>query len=439
MGLPIVAIIGRPNVGKSTLFNRFSKSNNAVVDNTPGVTRDRNYSVVNWGSRSLVVVDTGGLVIAPRGEMELSVTKQAEIAASEADVVIFVVEKTITPEDKEIANRLRIEKFPVLLAVNKIDSEKEIQMAADAWSLAIGEPHSISAKNGRGVADLLDRIMEVLPESGKGEESHGEIRIAVIGKPNVGKSSFVNKLLGEEKLIVDSRPGTTRDPIDTHFTYNGKKWVFTDTAGLLRKQQYGIEYYSSLRTVSAVKRSDVVFLLTDAEVGFKQQDKRIAGMSIDFIKGIVIGINKWDLIEAETNTAAEKRKEILAEANFLRFSPLITLSALTGQRVRKVLQLLETVAEERKKRIPTSEFNNFIERIKIKNPPPIVQGKRSNILYATQEGINPPVFVLFCRGIKFISQNYKRFIINSIRSEYGFEGVSIKVVFREHKRERELV
>ncbi|HHS50855.1 MAG TPA: ribosome biogenesis GTPase Der [candidate division Zixibacteria bacterium] len=436
MGLPVVAIVGRPNVGKSTLFNRLSKSN-AVVDDTPGVTRDRNYSVVNWGGREFIIVDTGGLVTVPRGEMELNISKQAEIAAAEADIVLFLAEKIITHEDAEIAQRLRRGEFPLIFAVNKVDKDKDEQEAVEGWRLAIGDPHSISAKNGRGVADLLDNILLQLPEGGKGEEPHAEIRIAIVGKPNVGKSSFVNKLLGEEKIIVDTKPGTTRDPIDTCFTFNGRSWMLTDTAGLLKKKQFGIEYYSSLRTVSTIKRSDVVLLLTDAVEGFNQQDKRIAGMAVDFIKGLVIGINKWDLVEAETNTAIEKEREINANARFLNFAPIITLSALTGQRVRKVISLLEKIADERKKRIPTAEFNDFIERITLKKPPPIVSGKRSNFLYATQESSNPPVFVIFCRGAKFVPDSYRRYIMNCIRNEYGFEGVSLKLVLRESRKGRE--
>ncbi len=434
MGFPVVAIIGRPNVGKSTLFNRLTRTKNVIVDDTPGVTRDRNYAIVNWNGRDFVVVDTGGLVISPREGMELSIVKQAELAAQDADLVLFVVEKTITNEDKDIADKLRKENFPIILVVNKADNESDFNNAVDGWRLAIGEPRPISAKNGRGVGDLLDEIIDTIPESGKGEDPHAEIRISVVGKPNVGKSSFVNKMLGEEKLIVDAKPGTTRDPIDTYFNYNGRRWALTDTAGLLKKQQTGIEYYSSLRTISAIKRSDVVLLLTDAIEGFNQQDKRIAGMAVDFIKGLVIGINKWDLVEADSKTAAQKEKDIQHGAGFLDFVPITTLSALTGQRVRRVLSILEEVADERKRRVPTAEFNSFIEKITRNNPTPVVQGKRSNILYATQEGVDPPVFVFFCRGAKFIPMNYRKFLVNSIRSEYGFTGVSIKIVFRENRK-----
>lgn len=433
MGLPVVAIIGRPNVGKSTLFNRLTKNKNVIVDDIPGVTRDRNYAVVNWNGKDMVIVDTGGLVLAPKAEMELSIVKQAEMAINDADLVLFVTEKVITPEDQEIAQKLRIAQFPLILVLNKMDGDRDIANAVEGWRLAIGEPFPISAKNGRGVADLLDEILDKIPENGKGEEEHAEIRIAVVGKPNVGKSSFINKLLGEEKVIVDAKPGTTRDPIDTYFNYNGRRWALTDTAGLLKKQQFGIEYYSSLRTVSTIKRSDVVLLLTDAVEGFNQQDKRIAGMAVDFIKGLVVGVNKWDLIEADNKTASKVEKEIINSAAFLDFAPITTLSALTGQRVRRALALLEEVADERHKRVPTAEFNDFIEKITGKNPPPVVQGKRSNILYATQEGTNPPVFVLFCRGAKFIPTGYRRFVINSIREEFGFRGVSIKVVFRDNR------
>ena len=431
MGLPVVAIFGRPNVGKSTLFNRLSRRKSAVVDAMPGVTRDRNYSVIYWAGREFVVVDTGGVITAPKMDMELAIVRQAEIAAREADLVLFVIEKDLSPEDEEIARRLHHEGLPVMLAVNKIDRDIDAPMAEDGWRLGLGKPFPISAQNGRGVGDMLDAAIELLPKSGKGDDSHGEIRIAVVGKPNVGKSSFVNRLLGEEKLIVDANPGTTRDPIDTPFTFNGRKWVLTDTAGLLKKKQFGISYYSSLRTVSAVKRSDVVFLMTDAVEGFNQQDKRIAAMAVDFIKGLVIGVNKWDRVESEI--PVEREREIYADASFLKFAPIVTLSALTGRRVRKALEMLERVADERKRRIDTAELNVLIERLTNKNPPPIVEGKRSNILYATQEGADPPIFVFFCRGARFVPENYKRYLLNGLRKEYGFEGVSLKMVFRENR------
>jgi len=432
VGLPIVAILGRPNVGKSTLFNRLSRDNRAVVDETPGVTRDRNYATVEWAGRDFVIVDTGGLILDAKTGIELSITKQAEIAAREADLVLFLVEKTITPEDAEIANTLRKGDFPLILVANKVDSQKDELELADIWRLGLGEFLPISALNGRGVADFLDILIDRLPEKGHGEEIHSEIRVAIVGKPNVGKSSYVNKLLGEDKLVVDAVPGTTRDSIDTIFKYNGKRWVLTDTAGLLRKQ-HGIEYYSSLRTVSTIKRSDIVFQLTDATERFSSQDKRIAGMAVDFYKGLVIGLNKWDLIEAGPRTSVEYERIIKEEAAFLGFAPFVTLSALTGLRVRKTLEILEKVAENRAQRVPTAEMNRFVKTVIAKHPPPIAMGKRANILYATQESANPPVIVFFCRGARYIPENYKRYLINSLRHEFGFEGVSIKLVFRERR------
>ncbi len=432
MGLPIVAILGRPNVGKSTLFNRLGGSNRAVVDEIPGVTRDRNYAKIRWNDRGFIVVDTGGLVIDSKEKMQFSITKQAEIAAGEADMVLFMIEKTLTPEDSAIAKKIRKAAFPVMLVVNKVDKGRDDLDALQAWELGLGEPLAISAKSGRNVGDMMDALIERLPEHGKGEEAHSEIRVSVIGKPNVGKSSFVNRLLGEEKLVVDDIPGTTRDAIDTPFKYNGKQWLLTDTAGLLRKQ-HGLDFYSSLRTVSAIKRSDIVFLLIDAAQPFTTQDKRIAGMAMDFYKGLIIGINKWDLVEAGDKTAAHLERDIKLADPFLGFVPFITLSALTGLRVRKVLEKLEMVAAERGKRIETSEVNRVIEKAVSRIPPPIVMGKRANILFATQERADPPVFIFFCREAKFVPSHYKRYLTNSLRREFVFEGVPLKMVFRERR------
>lgn len=432
MGLPIVAILGRPNVGKSTLFNRLLGSGRAVVDDTPGVTRDRNYARIEVYGRGLIIVDTGGLVLDSKEEIGLTITKQAEIAAREADLVVLLVEKDLTPDDFEIVKLLRKEDFPLLLVVNKTDRDTDVLDAVEAWKLNLAEPIAISAKNGRGVADMLEILMERLPLKGKGDDKHVETRIAVVGKPNVGKSSFVNKLLGEDKLVVDDIPGTTRDAIDTPFEFDDKRWLLTDTAGLLRKQ-HGIDFYSSLRTIGAIKRSDIAFQLIDATEPFTAQDKRIAAIALDFYKGFVIGINKWDLMETGDKTAARMEREIKEADRFLSFVPFITISALTGKRVSKVLEVLDIVAKERKKRVSTSELNRLIEYAVKKNPPPVVMGKRSNILYATQEGSDPPIFVFFCRGAKYVPDSYRRYLSNSIRREYEFIGVPLKLVFRESK------
>lgn len=433
MGLPIVAIIGRPNVGKSTLFNRLIGKSKAVVDDEPGITRDRNYAQTDWSGKEFVVVDTGGIVLEPKEKLAISVSKQAEIAAQEADLVLFLIDKNITEEDIRIAKRLKRGGMQMILAVNKVDSDRDESDASEAWSLGVGEPISISSLNGRGVGDLLDLLISRLPEKGKGDSLHSEIRVAVVGKPNVGKSSFVNRLLGQEKLVVDDVPGTTRDSIDTPFSYNNKKWVLTDTAGLLHKLE-GIDYYSSLRTVATIKRSDIILILVDAVEGFNQQDKRIAAMAVDFYKGLVIAVNKWDLVPAVSGTAHEYEMAIKKSAPFLDFAPVITISSLTGQRVRAVLDLLESVADERKKRITTAEFNDTLMNAIEKQPPPTVKGMRANILYATQESANPPVFIFFCRNEKLIPNSYKRYLSNVIRGEFGFEGVSFKMIFRGSHR-----
>jgi GTP-binding protein len=433
LGLPVVAILGRPNVGKSTLFNRLAGAGKAVVDDTPGVTRDRNYAIVETFEREYVLIDTGGIVLDSREGIELTITKQAEIASREADLIILLIEKIITPEDIEIARKFRREDLPVMLVVNKVDRERDEIDVLEAWNLGLGEPIAISAHNGRGVADMLSAMINKLPATGKGEQPHSETRIAIVGKPNVGKSSFVNRLLGEEKLVVDPTPGTTRDAIDTPFEYKGKRWLLTDTAGLFKKRQTGIDYYSSLRTVTAIKHSDIALLLIDASEPFTHQDKHIAGMAMEFYKGLIIGLNKWDLVEAGDKTAAHMERDIKEADTFLGFVPFITVSALTGKRVTKVLDLVEEVAEERKKRIPTSELNSLIENEVKRIPPPVVMGKRSKILYVTQEQADPPIFIFFCKGAEYIPNNYKRFLTNILRREYGFVGVPLKMVFRERK------
>jgi len=432
VGLPVVAILGRPNVGKSTLFNRLTRKREAIVDDNPGVTRDRNYSNVEWDGKEFILVDTGGVITDTDDQLAIDIRYQAEIAAREADLVLFIVENSINPEDREIARNLRKQSLPIFLVVNKTDNEKLELNAMDAWNLGLGEPIPISALNGRGVGDFLDKMVEKLPEEGKGQNLEGETRIAVIGKPNVGKSSLINTLLGKNKLLVSEIPGTTRDSIDTEIEYKDHKWLLTDTAGLLRKQ-YGVQYYSSLRTLSAIKRSDIVLLMADAVGGFSHQDKRIAAMAVDFYKGLVIAFNKWDLKERGPGVVEDFMKLFKVNNRFLDFVPIYRMSVLDNKGIERVLDGIEKVIEERKKRISTSELNSFIGSIIQKRPPSYQAGKRPNIMYVTQTQGDPPIFHFFCRGSKYIQDNYKKYLYNAIRAEYGFNGVSIKMVFRERR------
>ncbi|MBN1756296.1 ribosome biogenesis GTPase Der [bacterium] len=429
--LPLVAIIGRPNVGKSTLFNRLSRTRKAIVDKIPGVTRDRNYAKVDWNGQEFILVDTGGLLPEPEDGLEKVIARQAELAVREADLIIFLTERDFNPLDQDIANFLRKSKKKVILAVNKIDSQK---FDPDIWefsSLGLGDPLPVSALNGRNTGNFLDALIQKIPVSPTRRAEEELLKIAVLGRPNVGKSSYLNKLMGEEKLIVNDKPGTTRDAVDTLFTMNGQKYLLTDTAGL-NKKQYDLEYYGSLRTINALKRSDIAILIVDITEGFVEQDKRIAAMAINFYKGLIIALNKWDLVENNGFTLKDYTKALYREAPFLSFAPVMTISALTGKGVLKVLELAGEVFKERSKRYSTSEINQFIEEL-IRIHPPAGGRHRPQFLYVTQQSSNPPTFIFFVKGTKLLQANYKRYIRNKLRERYGFVGTPLKIVFRENK------
>jgi GTP-binding protein len=431
MTVPIVAIIGRPNVGKSTLFNRLLKKRVAVVDDQPGITRDRNYAFTTWNKKSFYLVDTGGYVPSSKSEMEKLVKAQAEIAISEADLVLFVADAQVGEQslDLEIARQLRKTTKGVVLVANKVDSERDEGDVHSLRRLGLGEPTAASALSGRNIGELLDRIISLLPEQVGYEEKKETIKVAVIGRPNVGKSSFVNALLGQEKLIVSETPGTTRDAIDTQVEINGRAYTLIDTAGLRRKTKVkeSLEYYTTLRTLRSVERCDVALILIEAPEGLLRQDMKIASEVRDLRKGMVMGINKWDLVEKDEKTADAYTRALKQKAPLLDFVPLIYISAKTTQRVKAAMELVLQVYDERRKRIETAELNQRLEKDIKARPPASVRGKYIKIYYVTQTGTQPPTFVFFCNYPELLQKPYLRYLENRIREHFGFLGSPIRI------------
>jgi GTP-binding protein len=435
MSLPLVAIVGRPNVGKSTLFNRLVGERMAITESVSGVTRDRIYARADWAGRDYMVIDTGGIVTDSEDIFEKQIKRQAEIAISEASVILFVVDVTsgIHPLDEEIAAILRKSGKKVLLVANKVDNfEREEMLRNEFYALGLGEPLAASAISGRGVGDFLDELNKALPEDSGGNEE-GVMKLAIIGKPNVGKSSYVNALLGEERSIVTPIAGTTRDSIHTDYTYYGKPITLIDTAGLRRKKYVAdaLELYSIVRTMKAIEECDVALVLVDAQQGLNNQDAKILNDVVDARKGVVLVVNKWDLIEKDTNTASKFEKEVRELLRTIDYIPIVFISALTHQRHTKPLELALQVYEERKKRIATRDLNGFllpeIERV----PPPSVQARDLRINYITQVNIEPPVFAFFSNHPDLIPDSYKRYLENKLREQYGFKGVPVSFIFRK--------
>lgn len=439
MSIPIVAIIGRPNVGKSTIFNRMVRKRLAIVDPESGVTRDRKYKETDWSGHSFVVVDTGGMVPNTSDIMEKSILFQAEIALEEADVILFVVDcKTgITAIDQHISKKLFNSLDKVVFVVNKVDNQNDELLLHEFLNLGLGEPIGISAIGGRNFGDFLESIVEKFPtiESVEDELDKDSIKIAVIGKQNVGKSSLVNKIIGQNAVIVTDIPGTTRDSVHLNFQYKDKPMTIIDTAGLRKKSKvkYGIEYFSNLRSIRSVNISDIVLMLLDAQDEISVQDKRIIRYAQSQYKDIILVVNKWDLIEKDTSTTKIFSQNIKDETNFINYAPIIFLSALTGKRVNKLLDLILKVEEESNYRIPTAKLNKFFESVIRKYPPHHPSKKEVKIYYCTQADIHPPTFVFSVNKPKLITENYKKYIHNQIRDEFKFEGATIKLKFKGHK------
>lgn len=433
--LPVVAVVGRPNVGKSTFFNRVLGRRQAIVDDRPGVTRDRNFAHADWAGRHFFVVDTGGVVEGSDDQMDRAIRTQALAAVEEADAILFLVDgrKGVHPLDERLAAVLRKSGKPVILAVNKVDNLPNDPSYLDFWSLGMGEPFPVSALSGKGSGDLLDRVLEVLPGAPEESGAPGEIRVAVVGKPNVGKSSFVNRLLDQDRVVVSDVAGTTRDPVDTPMAYHGKSLILVDTAGLRRQAKVSdsIEYYSALRTERVVLDSDVCIVLVDAsEEELHAQDIRIIQTAWDAGKAVILLANKWDLVEKDTMTAVEWERKVRARVPFLTWVPIVFISALTGQRVRKCLDLVLEVEAERHRRIETHEVNEVLERLVGRQPPPHHRGRVVKIKYATQIETSPPTFVLFSNFPKAIPDHYVRYLHNGFRDAWGFMGTPIRIRLR---------
>lgn len=437
---PIVAIVGRPNVGKSTLFNRLTRSKMAIVEDYPGVTRDRLYQDAEWNDRKFTLIDTGGIEVKSDDTILAQVRTQAQIAMEEADVIIFMcdIKAGVTNEDMEIAQMLRRTKKDVILAVNKVEDFNRLEDLYEFYTLGLDEPYPISASHGMNTGDLLDRLMEMIDKYDAEEYEPDVIKIAVVGRPNVGKSSLTNAILGQERAIVSNIPGTTRDAIDTPFERNGQQYVIIDTAGMRRKSKVAettTERYSVIRSLRAVDRADAVLMVINAEEGLIEQDKKIVGYAHEQGKAIILVVNKWDLIEKDDKTASTMEKEIRSELLFLQYAPMIFVSAMTKQRVHKLIDMINFGVEQNNLRISTSVLNEVIRDAMQLNPPPSDKGKRLKIYYATQSGVRPPTFVLFVNEPEIMHFSYERFLENKIRENFGFEGTPIKIVVRKRSED----
>jgi GTP-binding protein len=431
---PVLAVVGRPNVGKSTLVNRILGSRQAVVQDVPGVTRDRVAYDANWRGRTFTVVDTGGWVARAQG-LSAQVAEQAKIAVDMADAVLFVVDARVgaTDEDEAVANVLRRSGKPVVLAANKVDDARSEADATSLWSLGLGEPVMISAMHGRGAGDLLDLVLDALPEAPPerlGES--GPRRVALIGRPNVGKSSLLNKLAGEQRAVVDPVAGTTRDPVDELIELGGTTWRFVDTAGIRRRfrESQGADYYATLRTAGALDRAEVAVVLVDASEPLTEQDLRIITMVIEAGRALVIAFNKWDLTGEERRHYLER--EIERQLNHARWAPRVNISAATGRHVDRLVPAIEEALASWEQRVSTGQLNQFLNQVVAATPPPMRGGRQPRILFATQAGTRPPHFVLFTTG--FLEETYRRFIERRLREEFGFEGTPIKVTMRVREK-----
>jgi len=436
VSLPVVAVVGRPNVGKSTFFNRVLGERLAIVDDQPGVTRDRNFARAEWAGREFFLVDTGGIIEKSDQALDRQVREQAMVAIEEADVLLLVVDgrEGLHPIDEKVADILRKQQKPVVVVVNKEDTLPKLRGLHEFWGLGLGDPIPVSAISGKGSGDLLDRVVELLPPQEEEDDDPMRLRVAVIGKPNVGKSSIVNRLFGEERSVVSDISGTTRDPVDSQLAYHGHTLVFVDTAGLRRQSKVkdSVEYYSALRTERVVHDADICLVVIDATEGeLSHQDVRIMEQAWESGAGIGVLVNKWDLVEKETQTAQEFLNQAMQRYPFLRWVPFLFVSALTGQRLRKALDMTLEIAEERRRRISTSQVNDVLQRLTHRQPPPVVSGREINFKYGTQVADSPPTFVLFVNFPKSVPDHYVRYLMNGFRDAWGFTGTHLRLRLRD--------
>ena len=436
MARPLVAIVGRPNVGKSLLFNRLCGQRLSIVEDTPGVTRDRLYAECEWGGRTFDIVDTGGIEPAADSEILLFMRQQAQIAIDAADVIVFLtdIRTGVTAADEEVAAMLLRSRKPVVLCVNKMDSIGAVDPGIyEFYSLGLGDPIAVSAVHGHGTDELLDACLAHFPPADEEAEEDDVIRVAVIGKPNVGKSSLVNLVLGEKRVIVADMPGTTRDAVDTRFENKYGKYIFIDTAGIRRRSKVEdrVEKFSVLRAKLAIERADVCLIMLDAREGVTEQDTKIAGLAHEAGKASVIVVNKWDLVEKDTHTMDRMRKDIYRDLGFMTYAPVVFISALTGQRADRIFELVNYVNDQSAMRITTGLLNDVLADAQARQQPPTDKGRRLKIYYMTQTGTRPPHFVIFCNSRELFHFSYQRYLENQIRSTFGLEGTPIRITIRQ--------
>ncbi len=436
MSRPLVAIVGRPNVGKSMLFNRLAGRRLSIVEDTPGVTRDRLYAECEWNGRSFDIVDTGGIEPSADSEILLFMREQAQIAIDSADVIVLVTEigTGVTAADKTVADMLKRSGKPVTLVVNKIDSTGDVDPGFyEFYSLGLGDPIAVSAVHGHGTGDLLDECVEHFPPEDGGGAADDRIRVAVIGKPNVGKSSLINLILGEKRVIVSDMAGTTRDAVDTPFENKYGKYVFIDTAGIRRRSKVDdrIEKFSVMRAKLAIDRADVCLIMIDAREGVTEQDTKIAGLAHEAGKASVVVVNKWDLVDKDGKTMDKMRKDVMRDLSFMSYAPILFISALTGQRTERIFELVNYVNDQSAMRITTGMLNDVLADAQARQQPPTDKGRRLKIYYMTQTGVRPPNFVIFCNSRELFHFSYQRYIENQIRAAFGLEGTPIRIVIRQ--------
>lgn len=436
--IPVVAIVGRPNVGKSTLFNRILGQRKAIVEDMPGVTRDRHYAEVNRFETPFTLIDTGGFEPVSQERMLVQMREQSQLAVEEADLILFVMDgkEGLTPSDEEVGKMLRRVTKPVLYVVNKVDGDKQEAGLAEFYALGIEELWPASAEHGRGVGDLMDRVMELLPPCAPREEDGEETRLAVIGRPNVGKSSLVNRLLGYERVVANPVAGTTRDSVDTAFIHNGKRYVLIDTAGIRRKGKVSqaLEKYSVVHALKAMDRAHVVLVVIDAQEGVTDQDMTVAGYAFEKGRAVILVVNKWDLIEKDNSTMGRYVEKLRTTFKFLSFAPVMFVSALSGQRVAKIMTEVEKVSAEFNRKISTSNLNKVLEEAEKTHPPAVFQGKRLKLFYATQTGVRPPTITIFVNKAEGVHFSYQRYLQNKFREAFGFEGSPLRLVFKDRER-----